>query len=449
MPSVSAPPPSSGRWHARRGPTGSSGSASFPATLAIDDPFVADDLSLPTVSFMQFGRSGDSPAYRQTDISSEFSKRLSPNLGFSLAGDLVIGDPDKGTTQSGFDNIEVSLKYVFWKSAAHETLLSAGVSWDVGGTGSKRVGAESFDTVTPQLFFGKGMGDLSDSLSMRKPAAITGAFGFAIPTRRYNKTISVEDSGDEDSGGQVTVDKELNPQVFHWGFTVQYNLQYLQSFVRDVGLPAPFNRMIPIVEVALETPVQGPDSGRTTGTVNPVIIWFGRYIQLGLELQIPINRQSGKNVGCWASSTSTSTTSRRRSSPGRPSAASSGRPSRSSDVAVGSRAGPGGRVPRDAGVGVGPRVPRPLGPARGSHGRPAERGADLVRWRDRARVQHDPRRGRQRAEGRPGRRPRRCPGPDAARGRPARAVPRRVRVFWSVVAPDGHRTEGSYPFRVR
>jgi hypothetical protein len=292
------PGPGSGAWA-----HGIIGQRFFPATLAIDDPFVADELSLPTVSFMPFPSSSDSPAFRLTTVSGEFSKRLTPDLGFSLAGNLAILDPDHGKTQSGFDNMEVSLKYVFWKSAEHETLLSTGVSWEVGGTGSKRIGADSFDTVTPQFFFGKGFGDLPEKLAVLKPLAVTGAFGFAIPTRRYNKTYVSPDEGDSedssDSGG-VTVEKELNPKVMQWGFSVQYSLQYLQSFVRDVGLPAPFNRMIPLVEVALETPVEGPQSGQTTGTVNPGVIWFGRYMQLGLELQIPINRASGKNVGVLA-----------------------------------------------------------------------------------------------------------------------------------------------------
>jgi hypothetical protein len=39
--------------------------------------------------------------------------------------------------------------------------------------------------------------------------------------------------------------------------------------------------MIPLVEFAMETPVQGPQSGHTTGTINPGVIWFGRYLQLG------------------------------------------------------------------------------------------------------------------------------------------------------------------------
>jgi len=266
----------------------------FPATLTIDDPFVADELSLPTVSFMRFPSSGGSPAFRQTDISSEFSKRLSPDLGFSLGGDFTILDPDRGATKTGFDNMEVSLKYVFFKSPAHETLISAGVNWEVGGTGNKRVGADSFDTVAPQLFFGKGFGDLPDSVELLKPFAVTGAFGYNIPTRRFNKTYTTSDEGN------VEVDKELNPQSFSWGFSLQYNLQYLQSFVRDVGLPAPFNRMIPIVEASMQTITQGPQAGQTTGTVNPGVIWFGRYMQIGVEMQIPVNRASGRGVGVIA-----------------------------------------------------------------------------------------------------------------------------------------------------
>lgn len=266
----------------------------FPATLATDDPFVADELSLPTVFHIRNRGSEDSPPTLQTDLSGELSKRLSPNLGVSLGGTYTLLNPEPGTSVSGFDNMEVSLKYVFWKSAEHETLLSAGVGWEVGGTGSKKIGADSFDTVTPQLFFGKGFGDLPTAAEWLKPAALTGALGLGIPTRRFNKTFSVNDDGD------VEIDRELNPKTFDWGFSVQYNLQYLQSFVRDVGLPAPLNRMIPLVEFAMQTPIEGPHAGRTTGTVNPGIIWFGRYFQLGIEAVIPVNTMTGKNVGVLA-----------------------------------------------------------------------------------------------------------------------------------------------------
>jgi hypothetical protein len=270
---------------------GMAGKRFFPATLAIDDPFVADELSLPTISHIKLRGDEESPPARETSINAEFSKRLSTDFGFSLGGTYKILDPDHGSQLTGFDNMEVSLKYVFFKSDEHETLLSMGVSWDVGGTGSKKVGAESFDTVTPTIFFGKGFGDLPDSLDYAKPFAITGSIGLALPTRRYNKIRETEDDG------TVTTDREKNITTVQWGFSFQYNLQYLQSYVRDVGLPQPFSRMIPIVELALETPTNDPKTTRTTGTVNPGIIWFGKYVQLGLEAVVPINTASGKNVG--------------------------------------------------------------------------------------------------------------------------------------------------------
>ncbi len=263
----------------------------LPATLAIDDPFVADELSLPTVSSIKMPGSGDGNRTWETDVSAEFSKRLSPDLGFSLLGTWKALNPDQGPSLTGFDNLEVTLKYQFFKSPEHETLVSAGVAWEVGGTGSKKVGSDSFDRVTPTLFFGKGFGDLPDSLEWFKPIAVTGVFGYSLPTRVRNQTISIADDG------SVDIARDLNPEIVRWGFSLQYSLQYLQSFVRDVGLPAPLNRMIPIVEFAMQTPTNGPQAGHTTGTINPGIIWFGRYVQVGIEAQFPVNGATGKNVG--------------------------------------------------------------------------------------------------------------------------------------------------------
>jgi len=270
---------------------GLAGQRFFPATLAVDDPFVADELSFLTVSHIKLRGSEEGPPTRETGFGAEFSKRLTPNFGVSLAGMLKVLDPDEGRTVSGFDNLEVALKYVFLKSDPHETILALGVSWDVGGTGRTKVGAESFDTVTPQLFFGKGMGDLPDAVRYLKPFAVTGVVGLAVPTREHNKHYGLDDDGN------VEIEREPNPNVLQWGLTLQYSLQYLQSYVQDIGLPRPFSRMIPIVEFAMETPTQGREGGRTTGTINPGIIWFGRYFQIGIEAVIPVNERSGKNVG--------------------------------------------------------------------------------------------------------------------------------------------------------
>ncbi len=275
---------------------GLAGKRFFPATLVIDDPFVADELSLPLVSHIKRPAEGDNPATLVTNISAELSKRITPNLGLSLGGALTHLDPDGKPSLTGFDNMDVGLKYQFFKSDLHETILSLGVGWEVGGTGRKATGAESFDVVNPALFFGKGFGDLPDALSFLKPLAVTGVLGGKIPTRSSTTTVKIEFNPET---GDFDVDKEVerHPNVFQYGFVVEYSIPYLQSFVKDVGIPDPFRRMIPIVELNFERPLDRGMSGKTVGTVNPGIIWAGRFFQIGLEAVIPINERTGKNVG--------------------------------------------------------------------------------------------------------------------------------------------------------
>jgi hypothetical protein len=58
------------------------GNRFFPATLAIDDPGVNDELALPTVSI---SKTGDVPSFKRLDVSGEFAKRITENLGVSFA----------------------------------------------------------------------------------------------------------------------------------------------------------------------------------------------------------------------------------------------------------------------------------------------------------------------------------------------------------------------------
>jgi hypothetical protein len=52
----------------------------------------------------------------------------------------------------------------------------------------------------------------------------------------------------------------------------------------------------------LQTPVANTfTSGtQTTGTINPGVIWVGNKYQFAIEALIPVNRQSGTNVGVIA-----------------------------------------------------------------------------------------------------------------------------------------------------
>jgi hypothetical protein len=270
---------------------GFAGERFFPTTLAIDDPFVSDELSFLFRHIKEPGKGEESPTV-STEIAAEYTKRLTPRLGLSLGGTFRHLDPDEGSTENGFDNLEVGAKYQVFTSARYEALLSLGLTADVGGTGKRAVGAESFSTLSPGLFWGKGFGDLPASLPYLRPLALTGVVVAHVPTRRETVTLRFDPTT-----GALTQDIELNPVTLSWGFTLQYNLQYLQAFVKDVGLGAPFNRMIPLVELALETCLNRGCGGQTTGTVNPGLIWFGKYLQLGLEAIIPINERTGKNVG--------------------------------------------------------------------------------------------------------------------------------------------------------
>jgi hypothetical protein len=272
------------------------GNRFFPATLGIDDPGVNDELSLPTVDSFH---TGDDPPVRQRDVSAEFSKRITEYFAISFGTTYTFLGPTDPTAAgaNGFQNLDTTFKYQVFKDPVHEFIMSVGVSVEWGGTGAANVGAESFHHYTPNIYFGKGFGDLPDTLSWIRPVAVTGQVGYAIPARNFTTTFGI----DPDTGDQ-TVDTEFHPRVLNWGATIQYSMPYLKSAVVDLGLPSFIDHLIPLVEATLQTPVANTlTSGTlTTGTINPGVIWVGSTFQFAIEALIPINRQSGSNVGVIA-----------------------------------------------------------------------------------------------------------------------------------------------------
>src|SRR5512133_3263994 len=143
---------------------GFAGARFFPATLSTDDPFVNDELSLPTVSTIKTAEG------REAAIAVEIAKRITPNLGLELSEEFMDLNPKHEHEASGFGNLELGAKYQFFTSAEHEAILSLGAEVEIGGTGQERAEAERFSTWTPACFFGKGFGDLPDTLSLVRPA---------------------------------------------------------------------------------------------------------------------------------------------------------------------------------------------------------------------------------------------------------------------------------------
>jgi hypothetical protein len=243
----------------------------FLPTIATDDPFATDELLLPSVSYFRSPAGDDSPAVGTTDAGFEFDKEIFPGFALGVSGDWLDQRPSGGPTASGFDNFTLSAKYQLWKNEKHEAIFSLGGEWEIGGSGSRNVGRDSRSTFSPTVYLGKGFGDLPDALGFAKPFALTGTLGVDLPT-------------------------SADPDSLEWGLAVEYSLPYLQSQVKDLGLPAPFKNMIPVVEFSFDSPVNRGGGG-TTGTINPGILYESRYFQIGAEAVIPVNSATGHEVG--------------------------------------------------------------------------------------------------------------------------------------------------------
>ena len=264
---------------------GFAGQRFFPATLVTDDPFVADEMSLPTITLVPNPASDGSPSTVEYDVSVDISKRITTNLDIEISStwqNIKTTGPGNSSV-TGFANLDVGSKYLLLVNAPHEFLLSVGVDAEIGGTGSSSLGVDHFSTISPGLFFGKGLGDLPRNLPLLRPFAVTGVLSMDFPTQ--NKTTS--DSGDV----------EWNPHVLGTGLAIEYSIPYLQASVMDLGIPKPFNRMIPLVEFNFQTPVDRGERGLTTGIICPGIIWSTTYFQIGFEALIPANPRTGHNVG--------------------------------------------------------------------------------------------------------------------------------------------------------
>ena len=109
---------------------GFAGARFFPATLSTDDPFVSDELSLPTVSTI---RTPDNGGTRETDISVDISKRITPDFAIEIGDSFTALNPHDGPAANGFSNLELGGKYQLLKNGEHEAIVSIGL-----GVGNRR-----------------------------------------------------------------------------------------------------------------------------------------------------------------------------------------------------------------------------------------------------------------------------------------------------------------------
>jgi hypothetical protein len=254
---------------------GFAGERFFPATIATDDPFVADEMSLPTITVNPRAADGS----RETDVEADIAKRLTKNLGLTLSDQWKYTSVPGAPAAYGWSTLQTGLQYQLFVNAPHELIGLAGFKVTWGHTGRVNgAGAPDFTTLSPTFDFGKGFGDLPDSLPWLRPFALTGNLGAGFPTK-------TESTGN------------LHANTLNYGVALEYSLEFLQHHVRDVGLGAPFDRMVPLVELSMTTPFNRGQGSQTTGTVQPGIIWAGQYFQIAAEGILPVNSLSGHGLG--------------------------------------------------------------------------------------------------------------------------------------------------------
>src|SRR5690349_15308615 len=120
---------------------GVAGDRFFPATILTDDPFVADEVSLPTFTRSPTGPDRD----QEYELEFEFGKRLTPDFGLSLGYNWKYLQPKEAPAVTGFETLQAGLAYQLFRDAPHEATGLLGLNAAFGHTGRvQALGAPDF-----------------------------------------------------------------------------------------------------------------------------------------------------------------------------------------------------------------------------------------------------------------------------------------------------------------
>lgn len=248
----------------------------FPVTLTFDDPGVADEATLPQFVF-QPGPDGAHGYQAQW----EYDKTITPTTALIYnQGWDVLQQP--GTKlRTGLENVFVTAKWQGYTDPENESVVSLGIIREFAGDyATQMTGGDTYGATAPTIYFGQGAGPLP--IGLLRPFAITGELSYVIADHRLNTML----------------DNNGSPNSWAGGLSIQYSIPYLQSQVRDFGLPDFIGRMIPLVEITWFSPAEAPAIGLpATLTIAPGVIYMADSYQVGVEALIPGNRAAGPHVG--------------------------------------------------------------------------------------------------------------------------------------------------------
>lgn len=278
---------------AERERPGIAGNRLFPGTITFDDPAVANELQIWTVNARHNFASGPSFVVLDQAIYGSFSRLLTDTLAFGINSGGIFRSGSGISPRAGFDKTSLSLKQLVYKDELHETLVSASLTWGIGGSGSQAVGATSPNTLAPAVSFGKGFGDLPDTLAWLRPFAVAGTVSLEAPLER---TRPMRHSSETSTmSGQIGTFSGASVTTLHWGFAIEYSTLYLTDRFKPGQLPKdePLHQFVPLVEFAFDT----PRGQKTAATGNPGLAYVADVWQLSGEVIVPLNSQGGRGLG--------------------------------------------------------------------------------------------------------------------------------------------------------
>jgi hypothetical protein len=208
-------------WMESANAHGIAGNRYFDGTMTFDDPAVADEAIVPNFAYLGFPTQGSNVLDNR--INWSFARLLTPTLAATLDSGWIHQNWPIGHT-SGFDKTNLGLKYEAYRDNKHEALVSVSLTWGIAHSGSIGVGTDAPNTIQPAVTFGKGFGDLPDSLFWLRPFAVTGSFVDEEPVGSGGRALAP-------NLATGTFQNLSSPAVetLNWGFSIRYSTLYVTN----------------------------------------------------------------------------------------------------------------------------------------------------------------------------------------------------------------------------
>jgi hypothetical protein len=250
-----------------------SGDRNFPATLILPQLAPGDEFYL-NYDMLPLSSHGAGTPNGSSNFNAVIGKTITDNLGVFLEETYTGIGVEGAGTKWGWQNQDASVKYLAINNLDHEFVMTLALDREMGGTGTGHVGASPSGATAPQLYFGKGLGDLD--IGYLRPLAVTTFSAVAL------------------------ADTAPRPDIVNNGFSVEYSIPYLQSKVQSFDLPDVVRRMTPVTEVLFTSPVGRSYGARTTALIAPGVSYAGQGWEFAVEAQLPATRATGNGIGVVA-----------------------------------------------------------------------------------------------------------------------------------------------------